>query len=439
MPMGEKPQDKQPQPLAPSTAKSEAVSADRAGNRPSASVKAQRLGTTDAFVLSHVFPEPASVFTRNPATLDAAWSDCLFVLDTNVLLLPYRAGTESLKKIGEIYKSLIKSGRLFIPARVAQEFAANRSERLKEVHQQLYQHQSGVQIPGALSLQFLADLPQYANVGKANQELHKCAKAYRDAISNLRSIVEGWTWNDPVSALYSNLFEKSVVVDGSPPQEVIAADLEYRWAHKIPPGYKDASKDDTGVGDLLIWHSILALGRSHSKHLIFISGEEKPDWCVVSNKSGLYPRFELVDEYGRSSGSKSFFLLQFSDFLNRQGASATVVQEIRKEEATASAEHRKLRLVGKRLRQGHEVLERERIAAAEQRYQDAIKRVDPKYHKWWQRAYRYMMMPSTKLEALAEERACHLHESRLPDTTRRASLSTMRRAPCPEWRRGRLL
>lgn len=341
--MGEKPQDKKPQPPATDGAKSEAVTADKAGNKSSVPVKAQRSSATgtDMFVLSRVFPDPTSVFTRKSVTLNVAWSDCLFVLDTNVLLLPYRAGTESLKKIGEIYKLLIKGGRLFIPARVAQEFASNRAERLKEVHQQINVQQSSVQIPGALSLHFLADLPEYAAVSKANEELQKRAKAYRDALSALRSVVEEWVWNDPVSTLYSELFEKSVVVDGTPSPEEVSADLDYRWTHRIPPGYKDASKDDNGVGDLLIWHSILALGRSHRKHVVFISGEEKPDWCVVSNKSGLYPRFELVDEYGRASGGKSFFLLQFSDFLKRQGASEKVVEEIRKEEVTANAEQRR--------------------------------------------------------------------------------------------------
>jgi len=32
----------------------------------------------------------------------------------------------------------------------------------------------------------------------------------------------------------------------------LLADLERHFIHKIPPGFKDASKDDGGIGDLLI-------------------------------------------------------------------------------------------------------------------------------------------------------------------------------------------
>jgi hypothetical protein len=86
----------------------------------------------------------------------------------------------------------------------------------------------------------------------------------------------------------------------------------------------------------------LKIGADHSKHLIFASGDEKTDWRYQSENRALYPRFELVDEYRRVSGVKSFLIITFAELLEQFGASATVIEEIRAEEvsaAKASAEY----------------------------------------------------------------------------------------------------
>jgi hypothetical protein len=38
-----------------------------------------------------------------------------------------------------------------------------------------------------------------------------------------------------------------------------------RYKNKVPPGYKDASKDDGGIGDFLIWKTLLLLGEREKK------------------------------------------------------------------------------------------------------------------------------------------------------------------------------
>ena len=51
-----------------------------------------------------------------------------------------------------------------------------------------------------------------------------------------------------------------------------------RYRDKVPPGYKDASKDDGGIGDFLIWKTLLQLGSKEKKDFVFVTGEQKPDW-----------------------------------------------------------------------------------------------------------------------------------------------------------------
>ena len=72
----------------------------------------------------------------------------------------------------------------------------------------------------------------------------------------------------------------------------VLKNLAHRVMHKIPPGYKDASKDDGGVGDVLIWHSLIQLARDKNTAVVFVTGDEKADWMVRSGGNALYPRFE---------------------------------------------------------------------------------------------------------------------------------------------------
>jgi hypothetical protein len=92
-----------------------------------------------------------------------------------------------------------------------------------------------------------------------------------------------------------------------------------------------------GLGDLIIWRTILEIGRSRNAPLLFVSGDQKADWWHQSEGRPLYPRFELVDEYRRASGGRTLHLVTFADFLKLLGASPTIVEEVRKEEQEARA------------------------------------------------------------------------------------------------------
>jgi PIN like domain len=48
-----------------------------------------------------------------------------------------------------------------------------------------------------------------------------------------------------------------------------------RYKNKVPPGYKDASKDDGGIGDFLIWKTLLLLGEREKKDMAVCNREAK--------------------------------------------------------------------------------------------------------------------------------------------------------------------
>jgi hypothetical protein len=135
-----------------------------------------------------------------------------------------------------------------------------------------------------------------------------------------------------VSLLYKSLFSDQVVQDPEFDHAELRADFSRRVANGIPPGTKDTNKDDEGIGDFIIWRTILAVGKSEKKAILFVSADQKADWWHQSERGPLYPRFELVDEYRRHSDGRSFHMMTFSAFLEVMGASKTQVDEVRKEE-----------------------------------------------------------------------------------------------------------
>ena len=180
-------------------------------------------------------------------------------------------------------------------------------------------------------------IPEYDESVRIEDELDKLLDAYKKAVGQVIGHIQSWTWNDPVSLLYHELFSKETVFDPPFDKGKLNEELESRYSHQIPPGYKDAGKDDGGIGDLLIWKTILELGTAQKKNVILVSGEEKPDWWHKSEGQPLYPRFELFDEFRRVSDGCSFHIVSFSKFLDLYGASEQVVAEVRETEIQESA------------------------------------------------------------------------------------------------------
>lgn len=289
--------------------------------------------TYDGYVLQKVFPEPGALLRSPFPSLAETITDCDVVVDTNVLLLPYRAGASSLQEIRTVYTALQQAGRLFVPAQVAREFARNRATKLTEMYKALSDERSRPSKAKHIAFPLLEGLEAFAGLQQAANVLSEAVKSYQSAVDRVLSEVQGWGWNDPVAAMYREvLAEPDIVRDQSQDISEVRRELERRFSNKIPPGYKDGGKDDGGIGDFLIWLTILEIGRERRKPLVFVTGEEKADWQHRADNRGLMPRFELVDEYRRASGGQPFYLIQLSGLLALMNVGETVLTEIREEE-----------------------------------------------------------------------------------------------------------
>ena len=287
------------------------------------------------FILRDIFPDAKELFTHTILSIEQIKGDCLIVLDTNVLLLPYQVGANSLNEIGTVYKNLSQDDRIYIPVQVLREFASNRGTKLSESYQNLLTFKSKLLNNINYKLEknlLLENLQEYAELKVIEKEIKETHKQYIDKIDTLIAHAKCFAWNDPVSMLYSEVFNKNIV-DLNLSDEFVESDLANRNEHNIPPGYKDKGKPDVGIGDFLIWHSILQIGKELKRHVIFVTHDSKADWWQRGAGQPLFPRYELVDEFRRMSDGKTFQMSNFSDFLSIFNVDQQVIKEVKNEES----------------------------------------------------------------------------------------------------------
>lgn len=287
--------------------------------------------------LNSVYKDPESIFSFRPRPLGDIKSTAIIVLDTNVLLVPFNTGKESLVEIEKVYRRLISEKRLFIPGQVAREFARNRSEKLKDIYQQINRRRmSGLE---DATYPLLENSSEYKGVKKLEAEIQAKIREHNRAVNSLLEEIKGWHWNDPVSALYQDLFGVGVVLESSNLSErEIAVELERRYAHNLPPGFKDKGKADRGVGDYLIWSTILEAGKSRGVDAIFVSADRKSDWWIQSENVPLYPRFELIEEYRYVTGGRNIHIVDLATLLGVFGAPKAVVAEVKSKETAPAVD-----------------------------------------------------------------------------------------------------
>ncbi|EII2984701.1 DUF4935 domain-containing protein [Vibrio parahaemolyticus] len=283
------------------------------------------------FALEQIFPDASGIFTPSYKKLNDSFQESLIVLDTNVLLLPYSMSNESLTRLKDLYSDLIKNERLFIPNRVAREFASNRNRKLCDIHNSVLSQNKG-KAKNELKYPILESLEEKKEVDQAYQKLVDAQVEFYAAINKLASTISSWEWGDPVSSIYSELFHDNIFIDHKLDDKTLVDELNRRFELKIPPGYKDSKKDDSGVGDLAIWLSLVELGSRKSKDIIFVTEDVKSDWWNKSNGSEFLPRFELIDEFRRESKGGTLHIIRLSKLLELFSVQKDVIQEAKEAE-----------------------------------------------------------------------------------------------------------
>jgi len=284
----------------------------------------------DKFYLKKVFPEADKIFEFKFKDFENIKDNCIYIFDTNVLFVPFLISKKGLKDYKKIFKQLKSKHKLYIPARVAREFAKNRGENIKSIFRKLQEARDRLNKGGfdLNNLPILDEEENYKRVKEIETEVNKLKEDYREKIDELSLYIKSWNWNDPVSEFYNELWDKEMIIDVKKDETELQKDLEFRIEHQIAPGFKDSKKIDNGIGDLIIWQTILELAKDKQKDVVFVTNEEKNDWFYSEYNTTLNPKFELFDEFRRFTGGKSISIINFEKFLISQNANEDTIKEL---------------------------------------------------------------------------------------------------------------
>lgn len=287
---------------------------------------AKQTQQVDPFWLRTVFPNAADIFGVIVPPVTDLFADAIFAFDANALLAPYQVGKESAAEIGKIYRELASKNRIFAPEQAAREFGKNRGMKLAEMYEQVHKLATRVPALEHLNCPMLEGLSAYDKLSDTIDSIKPLAKEYGKLVNSLKDSLADWGWNDQISKLYQEIFTPQRLVAHVESDERVLTELERRYTNKVPPGYKDQAKPDSGIGDLLIWYSILKLGVDQKKSVIFVCNDTKHDWVYRSSEKALIPRLELSHEFFRSTGHH-FGLMQWSQFLEFSGADPETIKQ----------------------------------------------------------------------------------------------------------------
>lgn len=279
-----------------------------------------------------VFPDPVAIFSWQAAPLKEVAVSCLVVLDSSVLLLPYEVMPATLGEINDKLRALVDDDRLRIPGHVAREFAQSRPMKLLELLQQINNKKSKLPKIEGGKHPLLENIPAYQEVVEIEREIANLIVRYQNALSAVTSSIRSWEWSDPLSLIYGDLFTSANIIELTMDEASIGEELEFRNKFNIPPGYKDGGKSTNTAGDLVIWLTILQVGRETQRDLLLVTADHKSDWWHRGGGESIYPRFELVDEYRRASAGHTFSMVSLSELLDLVGASSEAVEDVRQEE-----------------------------------------------------------------------------------------------------------
>jgi hypothetical protein len=270
----------------------------------------------EAFWLTDLYPDASALFRHDITPLKDVSGECIVVLDGNILLWPYDYNTESLNALEAVYRKLATEKRLVVPGQAVREFYKHRSRKIGGISEKIIGaiNKNKLQIFDKIALlENATDYQEARELAGQMVELGKQVGAKLDSI-NLR--LKNEIGADPVSSMYREVLADAVVEIpmGDEDRKAILSDTKRRARYEIAPGFKDAKKADGGIGDLVIWKTVLQEAANRKCHALFVTDEAKPDWWVRAN-GAFHPRPELLEEYRQHTEDKSLHLLPLSSLL----------------------------------------------------------------------------------------------------------------------------
>lgn len=286
---------------------------------------------------------------------EKVWQNGVIVFDTNVLLNLYRYNEETRNELLKLMKSY--QNRLWMPYQVALEFLAN-CEAVKT-----WLHKGFKELAAQVDECKKSFFKFYDNNFSKHKHINReeLEKLFDQQMLPIKDKLSEWELNAPdfdkddvVKNKILSMYDKRVGNDYNCEELLeIYAKGKIRYENKIPPGYKDDTRDkrEMGVrhvyGDLIVWMQIMDYAKANKKDVIFVGEDQKEDWWEKDDGKINKPRQELLKEFRYRTGQDIVFHTQkgFVEASKKKLKEETLkeIERVRDENLRAFEQRRKVR------------------------------------------------------------------------------------------------
>lgn len=262
-------------------------------------------------------------------------SECAVFIDTNVISQLYRLNDAARQ---DFYKWMDQCGvRFHVPVWVIHEYSnkmylKKTKEYLSELDKIKTQAKEFSNISDFVKGYVGDSLLQGSMYQGKTDELKKDVDKIRDLLTKISNTInknldeQQRKVHEEIEQRMSN---KSLSSDIYSLLPNLDETYHQRYENRIPPGYKDATKEDNRMGDLVIWKEILEYcKKNHIKKAILLSRDSKQDIVYApeiqtidnSRRAGESERIKiakesLVYEFKITTGGTDFYIIDFKTFV----------------------------------------------------------------------------------------------------------------------------
>ncbi|WP_127132984.1 PIN-like domain-containing protein [Pseudoflavitalea rhizosphaerae] len=266
------------------------------------------------------------------------WKKAIFVFDSSAILNFYELSDSNRTDVYDNIFSKLKD-KLWITNQTEYEFLKNK-EKAANKPQELYKEiQEKFLFPKNLKslVGQIADLKLKTSKESRHPYLDKkifdevdnsldiLCKSVEQLEKKINDEIEQRLVDHSKSIINDQLLSYFQVTPGYPFQTLIeiAKVGEFRYRHKIPPGYEDEKKkEEFGIakfGDLIIWLQTIQLAQKLKCPILLVIDDIKIDWCITDKsdkRKVLGPRIELIKEM-KDEGGVDFWAYSSAQFLHK--------------------------------------------------------------------------------------------------------------------------
>ena len=237
------------------------------------------------------------------------WNTATFVFDTNVFLNLYRYSNKTRNQLIESFEWL--KTRIWMPYQVASEFCKDRYSVIDEANKRFDNLSADAD-------KLTDNWREELRLDCSDSDIKELGKYLKEWITKKKdnNYLTFSATNDEVFRRLLDLFDGKVGKPFSVEEKLnIEQEGEKRYASKIPPGYRDNKKTANRFGDLFVWKEIIGYSKLKEVDIIFVTHDQKEDWCNTISGKTIGPRIELRKEFYEET-KKMFHMYTMSSFLS---------------------------------------------------------------------------------------------------------------------------